>query len=117
MHKYEILHDEYKDEDLARIKLTSDKWDGIIYHYHTVQFVGEDDDEAVLKFDYDIVESPIGMDVDSLTKKDHEEFETLLGDILVEIITEASNENRADDTDESDLQRGLHKKGITIPKA
>lgn len=97
MHKYEILHDEYKDEDLARIKLTSDKWNGIIYHYHTVQFIGEDDDEAVLKFDYDIVESPIGMDVDSLTKKDHEEFETLLGDILVEIITESVvDENRTD---------------------
>jgi len=99
MLKYEVLHDEYKDEDLARIKLTSDKWDGIIYHYHTVQFVGweEDNDEAVLKFDYDIVESPIGMDVDSLTKEDHKEFETLLGDILVEIITEsAEDENRTD---------------------
>jgi len=97
MNKYEVLHDEYEDEDLARIKLTSDKWDGIIYHYHTVQFVHEEDDEAILKFDYDIVESPIGLDVTSLTKEDHEDFETLLGDILVEIITEAAvDENRTD---------------------
>ena len=97
MQKYEVLHDEYKDEDLARIKLTSDKFDGIIYHYHTVQFVHEEDDEAVLKFDYDIVESPIYINVDSLTKEDHEEFETLLGDILVEIITESVvDENRTD---------------------
>tara|TARA_B100000519_G_C13853659_1_gene255453 strand:+ start:147 stop:449 length:303 start_codon:yes stop_codon:yes gene_type:complete len=97
MLKYDVLHDEYKDEDLARIKLTSDKWNGIIYHYHTVQFVHEEDDEAVLKFDYDIVESPAGMDVDSLTEEDHTEFETLLGDILVEIITEVTvDENRTD---------------------
>ena len=97
MQKYEVLHDEYKDEDLARIKFTSDKFDGIIYHYHTVQFVHEEDDEAVLKFDYDIVESPIDINVDSLTKEDHEEFETLLGDILVEIITESVvDENRTD---------------------
>ena len=97
MQKYEVLHDEYKDEDLARIKLTSDKFDGIIYHYHTVQFVHEEDDEAVLKFDYDIDESPIDINVDSLTKEDHEEFETLLGDILVEIITESVvDENRTD---------------------
>ena len=97
MQKYEVLHDEYEDADLARIKLTSDKFNGIIYHYHTVQFVGKENDEAVLKFDYDIVESPIDMDVDSLTKEDHKEFETLLGDILVEIITESAvNENRTD---------------------
>ena len=97
MPTYEVLHDEYKDEDLARIKLTSDKFDGFIYHYHTVQFVHEEDDEAVLKFDYDIVESPIDINVDSLTKEDHEEFETLLGDILVEIITESVvDENRTD---------------------
>ena len=90
MPTYEVLHDEYKDEDLARIKLTSDKFDGIIYHYHTVQFVHEEDDEAVLK-------SPIDINVDSLTKEDHEEFETLLGDILVEIITESVvDENRTD---------------------
>ncbi len=37
------------------------------------------------------------MDVDSLTKEDHKEFETLLGDILVEIITESAvDENRTD---------------------
>ncbi len=98
MLKYEVLDEEVDGEDTTRIRLTSDKWDGIIYRYHTVQFIHEEDDEAVLKFDYDIVESPIGTDVTALTQKDHKAFETLLGDILYEIITEAAvDENRTDD--------------------
>ena len=36
---YEVLFDEYPDEKLARIRLTSGVWQGILYNYHTIRFV------------------------------------------------------------------------------
>jgi len=104
MPKFEVLYDEYKDEAIARILLTDDKWNGIIYHYQTVSFVEKDEGEAVLKFEYDIIEAPESLDVEKLIPEDQEEFEKLLGDILIEIITEATErENRTDNSDKSDL--------------
>lgn len=116
MLKYEVLYDEYKEEKLARIRLTDDKWNGIIYHYDTVKILQDDDGtgNAILQFEYDVVEAPYDFNEEKIEPRDKEEFENLLGDILVEIITEASYENRADDTDESDLQRGLHKESSAV---
>jgi len=104
--KYEVLWDEYKGEELARIRLTHDKFNGIIYNYNTVSVIeeGDDDGGAVLKFDYDIVSSPEDINVESLTEEDHKEFEQLIGDILVGIITEAmESEDRTNNTGESNL--------------
>jgi len=104
MLEYEVLYDEYKEEKLARIRLTDDKFCDIVYRYDVVSFQESENNEATLKFDYEILESPENIDIDSLTEEDHAQFETTLGDILVEIITEdTSNENRADDTGKSDL--------------
>lgn len=103
MKKYEVLFDEHKDEPIARIRLTSDKWNGIVYHYNTIKFLEESGDEATLKFEYDIVETPNTLDIDNLVPEDKKEFETLLGDILVEIITEAASETGTNDTSKSDL--------------
>ena len=101
---YEVLFDQYKHEKLARIRLTSDKWDGIIYNYHTIGFVDEDDSDAILKFEYDIVETPKDLDVEALTESDLKEFENHLGDILVSIIEETtSDEARTDDNKQSAL--------------
>lgn len=101
---YEVLFDEYKDEKLARIKLTSGRWDGIIYNYHTIRFIEEEKDQAVLRFEYDVVSTPEDMNVDALTEEDKLEFENHLGDILVSIIEEAAtNETGTDNTEQSDL--------------
>ena len=101
---YEVLFDEYKDEKLARIKLTSGRWDGIIYNYHTIRFIEEEKDQAVLRFEYDVVSTPEDMNVGALTKEDKLEFENHLGDILVSIIEEAAtNETGTDNTKQSDL--------------
>lgn len=102
--QYDVLFDENVDEKLARIKLTDDKFNGIVYRYDIVTFQEKENDEATLKFDYEILESPEHIDVESLTEEDHTQFETTLGDILVEIISEAvTDENRADNTSKSDL--------------
>lgn len=104
MPKYEVLYDDYKKEDLARVLLTEEKWNGIIYHYQTVKFLEEEKDEAIMQFEYDIVEAPSEFNVDKLTPEDQQEFENMLGDILVEIITEAlESENRTNDTEQPDL--------------
>jgi hypothetical protein len=101
---YEVLFDEYKDEKLARIKLTSGRWDGIIYNYHTIRFIEEEGDNAVLKFEYDIVSTPKDFVIDNLTEEDKREFDDHIGDILVSIIEDAaSNETGTDNTEQPDL--------------
>tara|TARA_R110002073_G_C9310343_1_gene567507 strand:- start:10 stop:333 length:324 start_codon:yes stop_codon:yes gene_type:complete len=101
---YEVLFDEYPDEKLARIKLTSGKWDGTIYNYHTIRFLEEENDDAVLKFEYDVIHTPEGLNVEALTEDDKKEFEDYLGDILVSIIEETtSDEAGTDSNKQSDL--------------
>ena len=55
-----------------------------------------------LQFEYDIDETPEGLEVDKLKSEDRKEFETVLGDILVDIV-ESKNENRTDNTDKPAL--------------
>ena len=101
---YEVLFDEYPDEKLARIRLTSGVWQGILYNYHTIRFVEGDGDDAVLKFEYDVIHTPKDLNIDDLTLEDKQEFEKHLGDILVSIIEETtSNETGTDNTEQPDL--------------
>tara|TARA_R110000803_G_scaffold183535_1_gene245859 strand:- start:429 stop:752 length:324 start_codon:yes stop_codon:yes gene_type:complete len=95
---YDVLFDEYPDEKLARIKLTSGQWQGIVYNYHTIGFVEQDNDDAVLKFEYDIIHTPKHLDVEGLTKEDKIEFEDYLGDILVSIIEETTSDETGTDS-------------------
>lgn len=80
---YKILHKEYEDADVVRIMLTEDPWCDIIYHYNIVSL--DKMETGVLTFDYDI---------DSGTVPDGRliEFESVLGDILQELIKENSPE-------------------------
>jgi hypothetical protein len=91
MPKYEILFDEYEDEDVAKIRLTEERFNGIVYNYRTVHIEGQGE-EAVLKYEYDI------------------------GDVLVNIIGEKINENGADDSNESNLRGKLHSASSAIPE-
>ena len=95
---YEVLFDEYPDEKLARIKLTSGQWDGTIYNYHTIRFLEEENDDAVLKFEYDVIHTPEGLNVEALTEDDKKEFEDYLGDILVSIIEETTSDEAGTDS-------------------
>ena len=89
---YEVLFDEYPDEKLARIRLTSGVWQGILYNYHTIRFVEGEGDDAVLKFEYDVIHTPKDLNIDSLTIEDKQQFEDHLGDILVSIIEETTSD-------------------------
>lgn len=107
MPKYEILFDEYEDEDVAKIRLTEERFNGIVYNYRTVH-IEEQGEEAVLKYEYDIVESPVKYEV--------RDFENYIGDVLVNIIGEKINENGADDSNESNLRGKLHSASSAIPE-
>ena len=80
---YEVLFDEYPDEKLARIKLTSGQWNGTIYNYHTIRFLEEENDDAVLKFEYDVIHTPEGLNVEALTEDDKKEFEDTRGEFYL----------------------------------
>ena len=102
MLRFDVLYDDYEDEKCVRIRLTDSKWDGIIYHYETVSF-REEDEEAVLKFDYEIDSAPEDFDVDNLTPNDQADFESYIGDILVSLIEEKTDESGANSIKQSNI--------------
>ena len=100
MNKYKIIFDdEYKDEDTAKIRILDGKYKDLVYHYNYVSF---NEESVNLQFEYDIDETPEGLEVDKLKFEDRKEFEIVLGDILVDIV-ESKNENRTDNTDKPAL--------------
>ena len=100
MNKYKIIFDdEYKDEDTAKIIILDGKYKDLVYHYNYVSF---NEESVNLQFEYDIDETPEGLEVDKLESEDRKEFEIVLGDILVDIV-ESKNENRTDNTDKPAL--------------
>lgn len=100
-----LLTDHPKANDRWAVQLTDGKYDGLVYAYGKVDFVEADQEGATLSFEYDVLE-PIEIDVENLTGKDYEEFKSLLGDILVELIEESLeyHENRNDNPEESGQQ-------------
>jgi|TARA_B110000211_G_scaffold42834_1_gene44651 hypothetical protein len=84
---YSILNIETKSHETAKIRLTSPPWDDIMYSYSTVGFEDSEivDAPGILKFEYH-VNDPVDFNIENYSKEEQIEFETLLGDILVDII-------------------------------
>jgi hypothetical protein len=76
---YEILFDEYESEAVARIRLTDGPFYDIIFHINSIS--AEKIIDGVLSFDY-------GIDSGIVPAESIEEFERVIGDILIEIIEE-----------------------------
>lgn len=85
------------DVDVYAIKLKGGKYDGVMYCYGSVSV---EEDMPKLKFDYIIIDTNKFF-LDHLTND--EEFHTIIGDILVEMITvEGQNDSpRNNDPEES----------------
>ena len=76
--EYEYVEDK-DDNQLDCVKIIEGKYDGFVYQYGQVSINEEEtDSQASLKFNYRIVE-----DVDD---SDADELQTILGDILVDIL-------------------------------
>ncbi len=88
--KYKVLFNDMNNakEQIAPVKILDGKYKGMLYSYGMVQVIPKfesfanvmDDDELVLKFEYNVMkESPVEDDKS-------EELESLLGDVLMDII-------------------------------
>lgn len=67
-------------QDEGKIRILDERFNGVAVSIGRVAIVPvEDSDEAKLKYDYDILELPDGMEL-------NEEFDCLLGDIVVDIL-------------------------------
>jgi len=103
---YTVLHNNYKGEALARIRIDEGAFAGLVYHYNTVsvgdtEHVREGTDVVKFSFDYDVDEYP--ENYHELDEYELIDLETLLGDILVAIILEKEqNVSRAINNNESD---------------
>ena len=88
--KYKVLFDSMNNpkEQIAPVKILDGKYKGMIYSYGMVQVIPKfesfanvmDDDELVLKFEYNV------LDESEIKDDKSEELEELLGDILMDII-------------------------------
>jgi hypothetical protein len=94
------LHD-IEDSDLTAIELISGKFKGVIYYYNGAKIV-EEGTMARLQFGYNIY-NKANFDVEFLTNS--QEFNTLMGDILTQLILkdEVYGQTRTIDTEEFDL--------------
>jgi hypothetical protein len=82
--------------DKIGIKLKGGDFDGIVYIYGNVSF--SEDNPGVLTFEFEVLSNP-----NNKIYEDSEEFEYIMGDILVqEIDKHMSDNDRRNDNKESD---------------
>jgi len=83
--------------DTATITIIDGEFSGVQYSYTTIQVANEENEDGTidLSFEFEIVSKPEGMehDLENLTGELKEEFGKLLGDVLVDIVTNATFES------------------------
>ena len=80
MPRYEFLPQE--EDELTQIKITTGKYAGVIYSYGKVNFIPEIE-VGKLQFNFEIVDSG---ELDVLALHEDQNFVTIMGDILTDII-------------------------------
>lgn len=82
--KYQLIeHNNSFHNNHWAVKLEEGTYEGIIYQYDTVSFEGgENNEDVILSFNTITLENPSDLDLTT------EEFKTIIGDILTEIIEE-----------------------------
>ncbi len=96
---YKLLQSD--DGKLTGVGILKGAYAGVLYHYGQAQ-IREEDDLARVMFDYTIV-NPGKHDIDELTLD--EEFHTIIGEILTEILLSKAEheETRNNDIKEFDI--------------
>lgn len=85
--RYIRVDEQNSEANTAILEITNyPKFNGIKYFYTDVGFEDGDGEEVKLRFTYDIVETPLTMDIETFSDRDMEEFDTLLGDVLVSFV-------------------------------
>ena len=92
---------DFTNSEITGIQIIEGEYAGVVYHYGKVRVVPQGE-MGVLQFGYTIVNSG-KHDIDTLTTD--ENFSTMMGDILTEILTKQQYETlRKDDNQEFDIQ-------------
>lgn len=94
---------EFKDTEITGIQILSGEYEGVVYHYEKAR-VKEEGELARLQFGYTIVHSG-KHDIDAL--QNDENFVTIMGDILTQILlskAKADEQARTDNSEEFDIQ-------------
>lgn len=117
-----INHDfKFRDDmkyDTVPIEILLDLYKGVVYRYVKVGIRENNNDTAVLKFEYDLYE--MGNHTETSLRKD-KLFDRTLGLILNSIIVDVAeiegqvgDEHREDDSQEPNEERGVHTKGSAV---
>lgn len=99
-------------DDTWHIQIKDGDYSGVVYKYGSVKIHENDGKEAVLKFQFAIVEAPDHLHLDDLNHDT--DFMNTLGDILHNILTDAFESGKyrlgkkKDDDSEDDSQSVIH---------
>ena len=113
---YRFVDELYKPDSTVPIILTDENFNGTVLRYDRIDMksMNADDGEATLSFHYEFIQNPHNIG------KHNERFNNHIGDILVNIIINSLNgkqdENREDDSEQSDTQRELFPKGTSFSR-
>lgn len=85
------------------IKIEEGEFEGTVYHYENLQVGDEDEEGAILNFNYHIVESFIAeeMMIDKLKERFEDTVACILQDILIQQVGRIGDEDRVNNTAES----------------
>ena len=113
---YRFVDELYKPDSTVPIILTDENFNGTILRYDRIDMksMNTNDGEATLSFHYEFIQNPHNIG------KHNARFNNHIGDILVNIIINSLNgkqdENREDDSEQSDTQRELFPEGTPLSK-
>ena len=113
---YRFVDELYKPDSTVPIILTDETFNGTVLRYDRIDMksMNADDGEATLSFHYEFIQNPHNIG------KHNARFNNHIGDILVNIIINSLNgkqdENREDDSEQSDTQRELFPKGTSFSR-
>jgi hypothetical protein len=85
------------------IRIGDGEFEGIVYHYENLKVGEEDDDGALLQFNYHIVESFIAEEMltENLKQRLEDTIASILYDVLLKQVGRIGNEDRTNDSKES----------------
>ena len=113
---YRFVDEVYTPDSTVPIILTDENFNGTVLRYDRIDMksMNADDGEATLSFHYEFIQNPHNIG------KHNARFNNHIGDILVNIIINSLNgkqdENREDDSEQSDTQRELFPKGTSFSR-
>ena len=92
-----------KVKDFVCTRVDEGEFEGLVFHYENVKV---DDEASMLNFNYHLIESFIAeeMLIDGLKLRLEDTVAGILYDILIKQLGRVGNEDRADDSKESDSQ-------------